>query len=251
MTGVVSITAKALGESKWTEQKRTAPSVVTSVPGGGVPAESTLRFLRGPMAASAVRLASLCLIWASSCCCIWRRQNTQWCCSNPPAFILPFGTEARVQRLNYRKIEILAEQVYIWVVVKLEKENVTGNLNISNGVCLSVSTRRWNRDYKLPRMKSAKPMISFRLQFNFNTEKKKSAYCLNSRHNYQLINFWQLVSSHCSLMMLNNTHRFYSRATFTTGESQEKADLGQTWRRTTTAGIKRHNEMPLGDFGQK
>lgn len=30
-----------------------------------------LFFFLGPMAASAVRLASLCLIWASSCCCIW------------------------------------------------------------------------------------------------------------------------------------------------------------------------------------
>lgn len=34
------------------------------------PGASSFRFLRGPMAASAVRLASLCLIWASSCCCI-------------------------------------------------------------------------------------------------------------------------------------------------------------------------------------
>lgn len=42
---------------------------LTSVP-DVAPGESTLRFLRGPMAARAVRLASLCLIWASSCCCI-------------------------------------------------------------------------------------------------------------------------------------------------------------------------------------
>lgn len=33
--------------------------------------ESIFRFFLGPIAASAVRLASLCLIWASSCCCIW------------------------------------------------------------------------------------------------------------------------------------------------------------------------------------
>lgn len=40
--------------------------------------ESIFRFFLGPIAASAVRLASLCLIWASSCCCIWNTSsNTQ------------------------------------------------------------------------------------------------------------------------------------------------------------------------------
>lgn len=34
------------------------------------PGESTFLFFLGPMAANAVRLASLCLICASSCCCI-------------------------------------------------------------------------------------------------------------------------------------------------------------------------------------
>lgn len=71
-------------------------SVFTSVPDGVVPAESTLRFLRGPMAARAVRLASLCLIWASSCCCIWRRQNTRCCHSNPSAFNLLLCAEGKV-----------------------------------------------------------------------------------------------------------------------------------------------------------
>lgn len=37
--------------------------------------ESIFRFFLGPIAASAVRLASLCLIWASSCCCIWNTSN--------------------------------------------------------------------------------------------------------------------------------------------------------------------------------
>ncbi len=38
--------------------------------------ESVFRFFLGPIAASAVRLASLCLIWASSCCCIWSTSST-------------------------------------------------------------------------------------------------------------------------------------------------------------------------------
>lgn len=46
------------------------PRYCTSVPDPG-PGESTFRFFRGPMAASAVRLASRCLICASSCCCIF------------------------------------------------------------------------------------------------------------------------------------------------------------------------------------
>lgn len=59
--------------------------------------ESIFRFLRGPMAARAVRLASLCLIWASSSCCIcgnergdtvahWREGGTlpQWPHTLPP-----------------------------------------------------------------------------------------------------------------------------------------------------------------------
>lgn len=37
--------------------------------------ESIFRFFLGPIAASAVRLASLCLIWASSCCCIWNTSS--------------------------------------------------------------------------------------------------------------------------------------------------------------------------------
>lgn len=79
---------------KWAaaERKSTEKGVFTSIPDGVVPTESTLRFLRGPMAASAVRLASLCLIWASSCCCIWRRQNTHCCCS--PEFNLLSCTQA-------------------------------------------------------------------------------------------------------------------------------------------------------------
>lgn len=48
---------------------------LTSVPDGVAPGESTLRFFRGPMAASAVRLASRCRIWANSCCCICRKHK--------------------------------------------------------------------------------------------------------------------------------------------------------------------------------
>ena len=42
----------------------------TSAPDPG-PGESTFLFFLGPMAARAVRLASRCLICASSCCCIF------------------------------------------------------------------------------------------------------------------------------------------------------------------------------------
>lgn len=48
----------------------------TSGPDPG-PGESTFLFFRGPMAASAVRLASRCLICASSCCCIFVLKSKQ------------------------------------------------------------------------------------------------------------------------------------------------------------------------------
>ncbi len=50
------------------------PGGLTSAP-AEAPGESSLRFFRGPMAARAVRLASRCLIWASSCCCIWMART--------------------------------------------------------------------------------------------------------------------------------------------------------------------------------
>lgn len=46
----------------------------TPDPGAG---ESTFLFFLGPMAASAVRLASRCLICASSCCCIFVLKRKQ------------------------------------------------------------------------------------------------------------------------------------------------------------------------------
>lgn len=57
-----------------TQQKQRLQWHCTSVPDPD-PGESTFLFFLGPMAANAVRLASLCLICASSCCCIWIGQN--------------------------------------------------------------------------------------------------------------------------------------------------------------------------------
>lgn len=70
------------GEKLWTErfaerlrqQNQRWQLYCTSVPDPD-PGESTFLFFLGPMAANAVRLASLCLICASSCCCICVCQN--------------------------------------------------------------------------------------------------------------------------------------------------------------------------------
>lgn len=58
-----------LMQQKWTVQLHR-----TSVP-DPAPDESSFLFFLGPIAANAVKLASLCLICASSCCCICICQN--------------------------------------------------------------------------------------------------------------------------------------------------------------------------------
>jgi hypothetical protein len=57
----------------------------TSAPDPG-PAQSTFLFFLGPIAASAVRLASRCRICASSCCCIFELEREQ------QSFLTPFFT---------------------------------------------------------------------------------------------------------------------------------------------------------------
>lgn len=144
MTGVVSITAKALGESNWTEQKNSAECRYLC-PWRRRPRWIHLTFFarsdggeRCEVGVSLPHLSQFLLLHLEE------TEHTLMLLSNPPAFILLFGTEARVQRLSDRKIEILAEQVYIWVVVKLEKRMWLVILTLATlCVCVDPEVKPW------------------------------------------------------------------------------------------------------------